>query len=80
MKAALPACTIQVIAGAISSHTSMATRPLSNDSTRDVFLTVVYELLKRDAGAELLSETRKIRNQTSSKTLRVKVNSLAVDE
>lgn len=58
MKAALPACAIQAIAGAISSHTSMATRLLSNESTRDVFLTVVYELLKKNAGADLLGAIR----------------------
>ena len=34
----------------MSSHTSMATKLLSDESTRDVFLTVVYELLKKDAG------------------------------
>ncbi|MNF06684.1 hypothetical protein D3C80_2066870 [compost metagenome] len=49
---------IQAIAGAMSSHASMATKLLSDEATRDVFLTVVYELLKKDAGADLLSSTR----------------------
>lgn len=36
----------------------MATKLLSDEATRDVFLTVVYELLKKDAGAGLLSSSR----------------------
>ncbi|WP_339461145.1 hypothetical protein [Pseudomonas sp. EA_105y_Pfl2_R69] len=58
MKADLPARAIQAIAGAMSSHTSMATKLLSDESTRGVFLMVVYELLKRDVGAELFSSAR----------------------
>ena len=58
MKADLPTKAIQAIAGAMSSHASMATKLLSDEATRDVFLTVVYELLKKDAGADLLSSTR----------------------
>jgi type I restriction enzyme R subunit len=58
MRADLPMKAIQAIAGAMSSHASMATKLLSDEATRDVFLTVVYELLKKDAGADLLSSTR----------------------
>lgn len=58
MKADLPIKAIQAIAGAMSSHQTMATKLLSDEATRDVFLTVVYELLKKDAGAELLSSAR----------------------
>ena len=58
MKADLPAKAIQAIASAMSSHTSMATKLLSDESTRDLFLTVIYEFLRRDAGAELLTSTR----------------------
>ncbi|WP_163005884.1 hypothetical protein, partial [Pseudomonas viridiflava] len=58
MKADLPARAIQAIAGAMSSHTSMATKLLSDESTREVFLTVVYERLKRYSGADLLGATR----------------------
>ena len=36
----------------------MATKLLSDEATRDVFLTVVDELLKKDAGADLLGSTR----------------------
>jgi len=43
MKADLPSKAVQAIASAMSSHTSMATKLLSDESTRDVFLTVVYE-------------------------------------
>lgn len=58
MKADLPTKVIQAIAGAMSSHASMATKLLSDEATRDVFLTVVYELLKKDSGADLLSSAR----------------------
>ncbi|HHN0564416.1 TPA: hypothetical protein ACRNVW_006406 [Pseudomonas aeruginosa] len=58
MKADLPTKAISAIAAAMNSHTSMATKLLSDESTRDVFLTVVYELLKKDAGADLLGATR----------------------
>ncbi len=42
----------------MSSHTSMATKLLSDESTRDVFLAVVYELLKKDSGAGLFDSVR----------------------
>lgn len=58
MKADLPARAIQAIAGAMNSHQAMATRLLSDESTREVFLTVLYELLKRDMGGDLLSSAR----------------------
>ncbi|MEE4462041.1 type I restriction endonuclease [Azotobacter chroococcum] len=58
MKADLPARAIQAIAGAMGSHQTMATRLLSDESTREVFLTVLYELLKRDMGGDLLSSAR----------------------
>ncbi|SDH74192.1 hypothetical protein [Pseudomonas abietaniphila] len=58
IKAYLPARAIQTIAGAMSSHASMATKLLSDESARDVFLVMEYELLKRDAGAELLQGAR----------------------
>lgn len=58
MKADLPLKAIQAIASAMSSHSRMATKLLSDEATRDVFLTVVYELLKKDAGAELFKEVR----------------------
>ena len=36
----------------------MATKLLSDEATREVFLTVVYELLKKDAGTELREMAR----------------------
>ncbi|WP_459705648.1 hypothetical protein [Stutzerimonas marianensis] len=47
IKADVPSKAISAIAAAMSSHTSMATKLLSDESTRDVVLTVVHELLKR---------------------------------
>lgn len=58
MKADLPVRAIQAIAGAMGSNSSMATKLLSDETTREVFLTVVYELLKRDAAGELLTSAR----------------------
>ncbi|CDF81904.1 type I restriction-modification system endonuclease [Pseudomonas knackmussii B13] len=58
-KADFPLKAIQIITSAMSSHTAMATKLLSDESARDVFLTVIYELLKNDSGAELLAATRK---------------------
>ncbi|MEE5053279.1 hypothetical protein V2J84_06305 [Pseudomonas alliivorans] len=58
MKADLPSKAIQAIACAMSSHTRMATKLLSDESTRNVFLAVVYELLKKDAGTDLLGSAR----------------------
>ena len=58
MKADLPVKAIQVIAGAMGSHQSMATKLLSDEATRNVFLTVVYELLKKDSGGGLFEQAR----------------------
>ena len=58
MKADLPRKAIQAIAGAMNSHHSMATQLLSDEATRDVFITVLYELLKKDAGADLIEQAR----------------------
>ena len=57
-KADLPTKAVDAIVAAMGSHTSQATRLLSDESTRDVFVTVLYELLRRDAGAALLSASR----------------------
>lgn len=58
MKADLPSKAVAAIAAAMGSHTSMATRLLSDESTRNVFLAVVYELLKNGQGRELFQSTR----------------------
>jgi len=59
LKADLPSKAVAAIAEAMSSHTSMATKLLSDESTRDLFLTVVYELLRKDAGADLFGSMNK---------------------
>jgi len=50
MKADLPTKAVAAIASAMTSHTSMATKLLSDESTRELFVTMLYELLKKDAG------------------------------
>jgi len=42
------------IAGAMGRHASRAAKLLNDESARDAFLTMLYQLLKRDAGADLL--------------------------
>ena len=51
----------------MGSHASMAAKLLNDESTRDVFLTMVYQLLKRDAGADLL-EQLKAKNKDTMKS------------
>lgn len=58
MKAHLPQAAVQIIVGAMQSHQSMATKLLSDETTRGLFLDVVYELLKRDGGVELIRAVR----------------------
>lgn len=58
MKANLPAAAVTAIVGAMQTHQSLATRLLSDDLTRGLFLDVVYEVLKRDLGGDLLAAAR----------------------
>jgi len=58
MKANLPQAAIQAIVGAMQTHGTMATKLLSDEATRDLFLAVVYELLKKDSAADLLKAAR----------------------
>ncbi|MDW3688460.1 hypothetical protein RA280_43415 [Cupriavidus sp. CV2] len=58
MKANLPQAAIQAIVGAMTTHQTMATKLLSDEATRDVFLTVVYELLKKDSAGDLFNAAR----------------------
>jgi type I restriction enzyme R subunit len=58
LKGDLPRKAIQAIFDAMSSHSSQATKLLSDESTREVFVTVLYELLKKDVGADLLNQAR----------------------
>lgn len=58
MKADLPAEATKAIVGALGSHQAMAKRLLSDEVTRNTFLSVVYELLKSDAATGLITEAR----------------------
>ncbi len=46
---------MQAIVGAMETHKSLATRLLSDEATRAVFLDVVYELLRRDGPGGLFA-------------------------
>lgn len=58
MKAKLPQAVVNVIAGALASHQQIATKLLKDQTSRDVFLDVVYDILKRDVGGDLLTSVR----------------------
>jgi type I restriction enzyme R subunit len=58
MKANLPAAAVQAIVEAMNTHSTLATKLLSDEVTRGVFLDVVYELLKRESGAGLFDAAR----------------------
>ncbi len=58
MRANLPAAAVQAIVGAMNTHKDLATKLLSDEATRGVFLDVVYELLKRDRPEDLFSAGR----------------------
>ena len=53
MKANLPAAAVQAIVSAMNTHKDLATKLLSDEATRALFVDVVYELLKRDAAGGL---------------------------
>ncbi|WP_044527713.1 type I restriction endonuclease subunit R [Herbaspirillum sp. B65] len=58
MKANLPQAAVQIIVQAMQSHQAMATKLLSDESTRGLFLDVVYDLLKKDSGGDLIRAVR----------------------
>ncbi len=59
MKADLRTKAVSAIVGALNTHKSIADRLLSNDEvTRDLFLEVVYEMLKNDISGGLISTAR----------------------
>ena len=58
MRANLPQAAVQIIVGAMQSHQAMATKLLSDEGTRGLFLDVVYELLKKDRGGDLMHAAR----------------------
>lgn len=49
---------VQAIVGAMNTHNELATKPLSDETTRGLFLDVVYELLKREAPGGLFDAAR----------------------
>ena len=59
MKANLPAAAVSAIVEAMQTHQSLATRLLSDDLTRELFLGVVYDMLKQDLGGDLLAAARR---------------------
>lgn len=58
MKANLPTAAVQIIVSAMQSHQTMATKLLSDETTRNLFLDVVYDILKRDNGGDLIAAVR----------------------
>lgn len=58
MKANLPSAAITAIVGAMNSHQSMATQLLSDEVTRELFLGVVYAMLKQDVSGDLVAAAR----------------------
>ena len=42
----------------MSSHSALSKGLLSDETTRDIFLSVIYEMLKKDVAGDLLSEVR----------------------
>lgn len=58
MKANLPAATVATIVAAMNTHQSLATKLLSDEVTRDLFLAVVYEMLKKDVSGDLVAAAR----------------------
>ncbi|SCK49200.1 type I restriction enzyme, R subunit [Variovorax sp. HW608] len=53
MKANLPGAAVDAIVSAMHTHKDLATKLLSDQGTRTVFLDVVYEMLKRQDSAEM---------------------------
>lgn len=58
MKAHLPHAAVQIIVQAMQSHQTLATKLLSDEHSRDIFLDVVYDLLKKDNGGDLMKAVR----------------------
>ena len=58
MKANLPAAAVEAIVLAMNTHKELATRLLSDEATRGVFLDVVYELLTRGGSDALFNAAR----------------------
>lgn len=58
MKANLPHAAVQIIVQAMQSHQALATKLLSDETSRGLFLDVVYDLLKKDSAGDLLRAVR----------------------
>ncbi|NWF36067.1 type I restriction endonuclease [Mariprofundus sp. KV] len=58
MKADLPSAATKAIVEAMGSHQSMAKRLLGDEVTRNLFLTVVYEMLSKDVAAGMIEQAR----------------------
>jgi len=58
MRADLPGAVTQAIVSAMKSHSGIAKKLLSEEDTRNLFLGVVYELLKKDVAPGLLIQAR----------------------
>ncbi len=58
MKANLPQAAVQIIVQAMQSHQTLATKLLSDETSRGFFLDVVYDLLKKDSGGDLMRAVR----------------------
>ncbi|WP_179106829.1 hypothetical protein [Variovorax sp. KK3] len=55
MKANLPGAAMDAIVSAMNMHKDLATKLLSDQGTRTVFLDVVYEMLKRQDSAGMFN-------------------------
>ena len=58
MKANLPQAAVQIIVQAMQSHQSLATKLLSDETSRGIFLDVVYDLLRKDSAGDLMRAVR----------------------
>ncbi|MBR8219578.1 type I restriction endonuclease subunit R [Burkholderia vietnamiensis] len=58
MKANLPQAAVQIIVQAMQSHQALAHKLLSDEASRGLFLDVVYDLLKKDSGGDLIRAIR----------------------
>lgn len=58
MRADLPGAATKAIFEAMASHQNIAKRLLSDEVTRNLFLTVIYEMLKKDLSGDILLEAR----------------------
>lgn len=58
MKAKLPAATVAAIMEAMPGQPELAGILMSNELARELFYSVVYEMLKKNVGADLLASVR----------------------